>query len=150
MLERERERQRLLQERQLYIQKQQRWLLFLRHCAKCQMSESECQFGRSCRVGKELWQHILSCNETNCQFPRCHSSKDLLKHHQKCQVSSAACAAVSRHALNWRSTGVVPYGHICVAAGTRCCARPCCCGCSYGAPSKGSAMATPSTSYASL
>ncbi len=82
--------ERQLQERQLYIQKQQRWLLFLRHCAKCQMSESECQFGRSCRVGKELWQHILSCNETNCQFPRCHSSKDLLKHHQKCQVRSRA------------------------------------------------------------
>jgi hypothetical protein len=93
--------ERQLQERQLYIQKQQRWLLFLRHCAKCQMAETECQFGRSCRVGKELWQHILQCNETNCQFPRCHSSKDLLKHHQKCQVRRgsagrpAAAAAAS-------------------------------------------------------
>ena len=75
-----------LADRQQYIQKQQRWLLFLRHCAKCQQSEEECQFGRSCRVGKDLWTHILSCNSSQCQYPRCTSSKDLLKHHQKCQV----------------------------------------------------------------
>ena len=34
-------------------------------------------------MGKELWQHILSCQAQNCQYPRCSSSKDLLKHHQK-------------------------------------------------------------------
>lgn len=50
---------RSMAERQQYIQKQQRWLLFLRHCAKCQQDEAECQFSRSCRVGKELWTHIL-------------------------------------------------------------------------------------------
>lgn len=77
---------RSLQERQQYIQKQQRWLLFLRHCAKCQQDEAECQFARSCRVGKELWTHILQCNNPQCGYPRCTSSKDLLKHHQKCQV----------------------------------------------------------------
>lgn len=78
--------QKSLENRQQYIQKQQRWLLFLRHCAKCQQGEEECQFGRSCRVGKELWTHILSCNNQKCPYPRCTSSKDLLKHHQKCQV----------------------------------------------------------------
>lgn len=77
---------RSMQERQQYIQKQQRWLLFLRHCAKCQQDEAECQFSRSCRVGKELWTHILQCNNPQCAYPRCTSSKDLLKHHQKCQV----------------------------------------------------------------
>jgi hypothetical protein len=85
------------EERNLYIQKQQRWLLFLRHCAKCQLPEQECQFGRSCRVGKELWQHILNCNVPQgqtCEYPRCHSSKDLLKHHQKCQVSCASMSAI--------------------------------------------------------
>lgn len=75
-----------MQGRTQYIQKQQRWLLFLRHCAKCTQTEQECQFSRSCRVGKELWQHILSCTDTKCPYPRCVSSKDLLKHHQKCQV----------------------------------------------------------------
>lgn len=77
---------RSVAERQQYIQKQQRWLLFLRHCAKCQQDEAECQFSRSCRVGKELWTHILQCNNPHCTYPRCTSSKDLLKHHQKCQV----------------------------------------------------------------
>lgn len=81
--------QKNIQERQQYIQKQQRWLLFLRHCAKCQQSEEECQFARSCRVGKELWQHILKCSDLKCSYPRCVSSKDLLKHHQKCNVSGA-------------------------------------------------------------
>jgi E1A/CREB-binding protein len=75
-----------MQGRTQYIQKQQRWLLFLRHCAKCTQTEQECQFSRSCRVGKELWQHILQCTNVKCAYPRCVSSKDLLKHHQKCQV----------------------------------------------------------------
>ena len=78
--------QQQVQGRTQYIQKQQRWLLFLRHCAKCTQTEQECQFSRSCRVGKELWQHILQCTDVKCAYPRCVSSKDLLKHHQKCQV----------------------------------------------------------------
>ncbi len=86
--------------RQHYIQKQQRWLLFLRHCAKCQQGEEQCQFGRSCRVGKELWQHILSCSGTECPFPRCTSSKDLLKHHQKCQVGGGSMAGVHTAGIN--------------------------------------------------
>jgi hypothetical protein len=80
-----------LDDRQQYIQKQQRWLLFLRHCAKCQQTEEECQFSRSCRVGKELWTHILQCNNPKCEYPRCTSSKDLLKHHQKCSVRMRCC-----------------------------------------------------------
>jgi len=32
-----------------YIQKQQRWLLFLRHCAKCRHSETECPLQQQCR-----------------------------------------------------------------------------------------------------
>jgi E1A/CREB-binding protein len=79
-----------MQGRTQYIQKQQRWLLFLRHCAKCTQTEQECQFSRSCRVGKELWQHILQCTNVKCTYPRCVSSKDLLKHHQKCQVGRAS------------------------------------------------------------
>lgn len=38
------------QDRAIYIQKQQRWLLFLRHCAKCNLSEKECQFQHTCKV----------------------------------------------------------------------------------------------------
>jgi E1A/CREB-binding protein len=76
-----------VREREEYIMKQQRWLLFMRHCAKCQQDEEECPFKRSCRVGKGLWEHILGCADSRCQYPRCVSTKDLLKHHQKCNVS---------------------------------------------------------------
>jgi len=72
-----------------FIQKQQRWLLFLRHCAKCRAPESECQLQQQCRFGKQLWSHILGCSNPQCQYPRCSTSKELLKHHQKC--SSQAC-----------------------------------------------------------
>jgi hypothetical protein len=107
------------------------------------MAETECQFGRSCRVGKELWQHILQCNETNCQFPRCHSSKDLLKHHQKCQVRSGAraCAGAAigsgpRAPGASRCPGAcseASAGHACTSSCSRACpvleppgARPTC------------------------
>ncbi len=69
-----------------YVQKQQRWLLFLRHCAKCRQSEADCQLQAQCKFGKQLWQHILNCTVQACPYPRCTNSKDLLKHHQKCQV----------------------------------------------------------------
>lgn len=54
-----------------YIAKQQRWLLFLRHCAKCQAQEGVCQYGESCTVAKQLWRHILTCSGQQCSYPRC-------------------------------------------------------------------------------
>ena len=53
-----------------YIIKQQRWLLFLRHCAKCQFPDGQCSYGSSCAVAKQLWQHILSCSDQTCEYPR--------------------------------------------------------------------------------
>ncbi len=73
-------------QREQSIQKQQRWLLFLRHCAKCRAPGDDCQLKSQCKFGKQLWQHILSCQNPACEYPRCTSSKDLLKHHQKCTV----------------------------------------------------------------
>ena len=53
-----------------YVAKQQRWLLFLRHCAKCQAPEGQCTYGDSCTTAKELWRHILTCADPLCQYPR--------------------------------------------------------------------------------
>ena len=53
-----------------YIAKQQRWLLFLRHCAKCNAQQGECQYGQSCTVAKALWRHILECANPQCAYPR--------------------------------------------------------------------------------
>lgn len=47
-----------------------RWLLFLRHCAKCQAPDGSCQYGQSCTVAKQLWRHILTCSEQKCSYPR--------------------------------------------------------------------------------
>lgn len=56
--------------RQEYIAKQQRWLLFLRHCAKCQAPDNTCRFQESCRIAKQLWRHILTCSDGKCPYAR--------------------------------------------------------------------------------
>lgn len=68
------------------ILKHQRWLLFLRHCARCKQSEHECSLKTQCKYGKQLLYHLLHCAAPTCDFPRCSYSKKLLKHHQKCHV----------------------------------------------------------------
>lgn len=69
------------------LQRQQRLLMFLRHCAKC--TNSNCNYGTSCTTGKDLWNHITSCKDQRCQYPRCLHSRNLLRHYQKCE--SLAC-----------------------------------------------------------
>lgn len=69
--------------RQAYIQQQQTWLLFMRHAAKC--NEVDCNLGATCRMVKDLWQHMLTCTNAGCMYRKCISSRDLLKHHIRCQ-----------------------------------------------------------------
>ena len=59
-----------LQQKKEYVAKQQRWLLFLRHCAKCTVPEGQCQYSGSCTVAKQLWRHILNCADPECSYPR--------------------------------------------------------------------------------
>lgn len=65
------------------IVKQQRMLLFLRHCAKC--NDHACPYRQNCKVGKELWSHIMQCTNPHCQHSRCLDSRELLRHYQSCQ-----------------------------------------------------------------
>ena len=74
--------------------KMRRWLLFLRHCAKCQQNETDCQLKGQCKFGKLLWQHILECTNTQCDYSHCASSKKLLLHHKNCTVSHDAVMTV--------------------------------------------------------
>lgn len=61
-----------------YIAKQQRWLLFLRHCARCE-ADKDCPYGNSCIVAKALWRHIMACNDQGCPYPRYSSIFPLQK-----------------------------------------------------------------------
>lgn len=65
------------------LQKQQRLLMFLRHCAKCKVTD--CPYGNNCETGKQLWHHITSCRDQQCAYPRCVHARDLLRHYQKCR-----------------------------------------------------------------
>lgn len=83
--------------RKAQITKQQRWLLFLRHCAKCTLPPGECQYKDTCAMAKELWNHLIKCKDENCKFPRCHPSRTLLQHHQRCRSSKCpVCAPVKK------------------------------------------------------
>mmetsp|Transcript_24255 Transcript_24255/g.82875 ORF Transcript_24255/g.82875 Transcript_24255/m.82875 type:complete len:1312 (+) Transcript_24255:116-4051(+) len=83
-----------------YITKQQRWLLFLRHASKCLAPEGQCQYTPYCHVARGLWEHVLQCQDQNCQYPRCVVSKELLRHHQRCQDSRCQVCAPVRQAMH--------------------------------------------------
>jgi E1A/CREB-binding protein len=63
----------------------QHWLLFLRHCSHCALSESECARGVQCKFGKLLWAHMHECIEFDCEYPRCVSSRQTVQHHLRCR-----------------------------------------------------------------
>ncbi|KAJ7544850.1 hypothetical protein O6H91_09G096200 [Diphasiastrum complanatum] len=72
-------------QRSLQYQKQQRWLLFLRHASRCTAPEGQCQTTPHCHIARQLWSHIAVCRERDCQYSRCTSTRSLLHHHQQCR-----------------------------------------------------------------
>lgn len=90
-------------ERKQQILKQQRWLLFLRHCARCTLEDTECPYGSNCGVAKQLWQHLIHCKSETCTYPRCSPSRALLRHHQRCKSSHCpVCAPVKQYVAKQR------------------------------------------------
>ena len=86
------------EQHRLYIMKQIRWLLFLRHAHKCNAPEGKCSAGEHCVVARKLWQHIWKCTNPQCSYPRCVASRELLKHHQKCtDPHCPVCGPVREH-----------------------------------------------------
>ena len=79
------------------ITKQQRWLLFLRHCAKCTAPPGECQYKQTCAMAKKLWDHLISCKDEKCQYPRCAPSRELLQHHQRCRSKDCPVCVPVKH-----------------------------------------------------
>ena len=91
------------EERKNQILKQQRWLLFLRHCAKCTAGPNECQYKQTCAIAKELWKHLIDCKDDKCSYPRCAPSRVLLQHHQKCRDKQCpVCMPVKQYVSKQR------------------------------------------------
>lgn len=91
------------EERKNQILKQQRWLLFLRHCAKCTAGPNQCQYKSTCALAKELWRHLIDCKDDKCQYPRCAPSRILLQHHQKCRDKACpVCMPVKQYVSKQR------------------------------------------------
>ena len=93
----------LKEERKNQILKQQRWLLFLRHCAKCTAGPDECQYKQTCTLAKELWKHLIDCKDDKCSYARCAPSRVLLQHHQKCRDKACpVCMPVKQYVSKQR------------------------------------------------
>ena len=91
------------EERRNQILKQQRWLLFLRHCAKCTAGPNQCQYKSTCALAKELWRHLIDCKDDECPYPRCAPSRALLQHHQKCRDRTCpVCMPVKQYVSKQR------------------------------------------------
>jgi TAZ zinc finger len=84
---------------QLFILKQQRWLLFLRHGSKCKAALNNCPYTPHCHVARALWEHVLSCKSAQCNYPRCVSTKQLLRHHQRCRDAHCPVCEPVRKAM---------------------------------------------------
>lgn len=84
-------------QQRVYIGKQQRWLLLLRHASKCSVPPGMCSATPHCQVAKQLVHHVTQCQDNNCAYPRCVAARDLLRHHMRCQEASCViCTPVSK------------------------------------------------------
>ncbi|KAH9615481.1 hypothetical protein KSS87_003178, partial [Heliosperma pusillum] len=63
---------------------QLRWLLFLRHARSCRAPPGEC-LESNCILVQKLLDHLDSCKNIPCSYPRCAQSKRLLNHQRNCR-----------------------------------------------------------------
>jgi hypothetical protein len=86
------------EQQRVYISKQQRWLLLLRHASKCNVQQGTCSATPHCTVAKQLVQHVTQCQSSQCTYPRCVAARDLLRHHMRCQeVKCVICTPVREY-----------------------------------------------------
>ncbi|XP_074268313.1 histone acetyltransferase HAC1-like isoform X2 [Silene latifolia] len=63
---------------------QLRWLLFLRHARSCIAPPGEC-LESNCILAQKLLDHLDSCKDIPCSYPRCAQSRTLINHQRSCR-----------------------------------------------------------------
>lgn len=77
---------------------QQRLILF-NHVNKCK-DYTCCYLNQACNTIRNMWEHVLCCNNINCVVPYCKSSKLVINHHYKCTNISCVVCEPSRKIYN--------------------------------------------------
>ncbi|XP_076915941.1 histone acetyltransferase HAC1-like isoform X1 [Bidens hawaiensis] len=99
---------------QTKFRNQIRWLLFMLHARNCVYSPGKCP-AIHCVFVQKLCKHIVSCNDvTQCQYPRCHKSRELLHHYKQCKDESCpVCVPVKLFAQqnSVHQTNIPPSGN---------------------------------------
>ena len=66
------------------IKQQQQRLLLLRHASKCPLEGGYCPVTPHCASMKQLWKHIMTCQDQDCKVAHCVSSRYVLSHYSTC------------------------------------------------------------------
>lgn len=90
--------------------KQRKWLLFLRHARRCPAPKGKC-LEVHCIIVQNLLLHMGACSSSECGYPRCQKSKNLLKHHRNCKTADCPVCVPVREYISMQckpcpSTGV--------------------------------------------
>lgn len=73
------------QNRESAIQEFQQRLVLLNHASKCEGGKfGRCRITPYCQSMRALWLHVNHCNEQNCSYTSCISTRFLLAHYYKC------------------------------------------------------------------
>ena len=107
------------EQQRVYISKQQRWLLLLRHASKCNVPQGTCSATPHCTVAKQLVQHVTQCQASQCTYPRCVAARDLLRHHMRCtEQKCVICTPVREYMQRQKVTRLptaLPSATLCLA-----------------------------------
>lgn len=78
------DKERLIDYNASAVRQQIQRILLLRHAARCPHERGKCPHISHCGALKDLWCHVSSCSDRNCQFRHCVSSRYILAHYSKC------------------------------------------------------------------
>lgn len=78
------DKERLIDYNASAVRQQIQRILLLRHAARCPHERGQCPHISHCGTLKDLWSHVSSCSDRNCQFRHCVSSRYILAHYSKC------------------------------------------------------------------
>ena len=79
--------------------RQQERLLLLRHASKCPQPAGQCTVTPHCGRMKELWLHIVQCENADCKLDHCVSSRYVLSHYSSCADTACQVCTPVREAI---------------------------------------------------
>ena len=81
------------------ILKQQQRLILLNHANKC-TDYTCCYINKICSTTRNIWEHVLCCNNNECSVTYCKTTKYILNHQYYCKDINCIICEPSREINN--------------------------------------------------